>query len=232
MNVMQVFQIVPAQVVRWIVAVNLALLVPLSGAWAVERDKPVRIVAFGDSLTAGYMLKPSEAFPVQLDKALKAKGQSVEISNAGVSGDTTAGGLERFDWSVPDGTEAVILELGANDALRGFDPKVTRENLDKILTRLRERNIEVLLAGMIAPKNWGAPYEDEFNVIYKDLAQKHGVILYPFFLDGVAMKAGLNLDDGLHPTGKGVGMVVDRILPSVEELIARVDAKRLANAKP
>jgi acyl-CoA thioesterase I len=232
MNVMQVSRIPLGQVVRLIAAVNLALLVVLPGAWAAERDRPVRIVAFGDSLTAGYMLKPSEAFPVQLDKALKAKGQSVEITNAGVSGDTTAGGLERFDWSVPDGTEAVILELGANDALRGFDPKVTRENLDKILSRLRERNIEVLLAGMIAPKNWGAPYEDEFNVIYKDLAQKHGVILYPFFLEGVAMKAGLNLDDGLHPTGKGVGMVVERILPSVEELIARVDAKRLANAKP
>lgn len=232
MNVMQVSRTALAQVVRLIVAVNLALLVLSSGAWAVERDKPVRIVAFGDSLTAGYMLKPSDAFPVQLEKALKAKGEAVEIANAGVSGDTTAGGLERFDWSVPEGTEAVILELGANDALRGFDPKVTRENLDKLLTRLRERNIEVLLAGMIAPKNWGAPYEDEFNVIYKDLAQKHGVILYPFFLDGVAMKAGLNLDDGLHPTGKGVGMVVERILPSVEELIARVDAKRLANAKP
>lgn len=232
MNVTEISRSVLAQVVRWIVAVNLALLVMSSGAIAVERDKPVRIVAFGDSLTAGLGLKPSEAFPVQLEKTLKAKGQAVEIANAGVSGDTTAGALERFDWAIPEGTEAVILELGANDALRGLDPKVPRENLDRILARLREKNIEVLLAGMVAPKNWGAPYEDEFNTIYKDLAQKHGAILYPFFLDGVAMKADLNLDDGLHPTGKGVGVIVERILPSVEALIARVDAQRLATAKP
>jgi acyl-CoA thioesterase-1 len=232
MNVMQVFEIVPAQVVRWIAAVNLALLLCVTQVWAADGGKPVRIVAFGDSLTAGLGLPPSEAFPSQLQKSLTAKGLKVEIANAGVSGDTTAAGLERFDWAIPDGTEAVILELGANDALRGIDPAVSRENLDKILARLREKNIEVLLTGMLAPKNWGAPYEDEFNVIYKDLAQKHGAILYPFFLDGVAMKADLNQNDGLHPTGKGIGVIVERITPSVEQLISRVDARRLAAAKP
>jgi acyl-CoA thioesterase-1 len=232
MNVMQVFQTVPAQVVRWIVAVNLALLLCLSQAWAAEGGKPVRIVAFGDSLTAGLGLPPSEAFPAQLERTLKAKGHNIQIANAGVSGDTTAAGLERFDWASPDDTEAVILELGANDALRGMDPNLTRTNLDKILSRLREKNIEVLLTGMLAPKNWGAPYEDEFNVIYKDLAAKYGTILYPFFLDGVAVKADLNQDDGLHPSGKGVGVIVERIMPSVEQLITRVETRRLAAATP
>jgi acyl-CoA thioesterase-1 len=232
MNVMQVFQTIPAQVVRWIVAVNLALLVFSAQVWAADGGKPVRIVAFGDSLTAGLGLPPSEAFPAQLEKALKAKGHDVQIANAGVSGDTTAAGLERFDWAIPDDTEAVILELGANDALRGMDPNIARANLDKILTRLHDKNIEVLLTGMLAPKNWGAPYEDEFNVIYKDLAAKYGAILYPFFLEGVAVKADLNQSDGLHPTGKGVGVIVERIMPSVEQLISRVDARRLAAVKP
>jgi acyl-CoA thioesterase-1 len=232
MNVMQVFQTVPAQVVRWIVAVNLALLLCQTQVWAGDGGKPVRVVAFGDSLTAGLGLPPSEAFPAQLEKALKAKGHNVQIANAGVSGDTTAAGLERFDWAIPDDAEAVILELGANDALRGMDPNLTRTNLDKILSRLREKNIEVLLTGMLAPKNWGAPYEDEFNLIYKDLAAKYGALLYPFFLDGVAVKRDLNQSDGLHPTGKGVGVIVGRILPSVEQLITRVDTRRLAAAKP
>jgi acyl-CoA thioesterase-1 len=232
MNVMQVFQTGPAQVVRWIVAVNLALLLCLPHAWAAEGGKPVRVVAFGDSLTAGLGLPPSEAFPAQLERSLKAKGLNVAIANAGVSGDTTAAGLERFDWAIPDDAEAVILELGANDALRGMDPNLTRTNLDKILSRLREKNIEVLLTGMMAPKNWGAPYEDEFNVIYKDLAAKYGTLLYPFFLDGVATKANLNQDDGLHPSSKGVGVIVERIMPSVEQLITRVEARRLAAASP
>lgn len=232
MNVMQVSQTGPAQVVRWIVAVNLALLLCLPHAWAAEGGKPVRIVAFGDSLTAGLGLPPSEAFPAQLQRALVAKGHNVEIANAGVSGDTTAAGLERFDWAIPDDAEAVILELGANDALRGMDPNMTRSNLDKILSRLREKNIEVLLTGMLAPKNWGAPYEDEFNLIYKDLAAKYGTLLYPFFLDGVATKANLNQDDGLHPSSKGVGVIVERILPSVEQLIARAEARRSTVATP
>lgn len=213
----------------WLAAV-LLLSVP---AAALEADKaPIRIVAFGDSLTAGYGLKPSEAFPVQLARALKAKGHEVEIANAGVSGDTTAGGLARIDWSVPEGTEAVILELGANDALRGIDPKVTRANLDQIMAKLRGRNIQVLLAGMKAPKNMGDEYEAVFEAIYADLAEAHDALLHPFFLDGVVLDARLNLPDGIHPTGEGVSIIVGRILPKVEELIARVRETRAVSATP
>jgi acyl-CoA thioesterase I len=192
---------------------------------------PLRIVALGDSLTAGYLLPPAEAFPAQLAAALKARGHTVEMINAGVSGDTTAAGLERFDWSVPEGTDAVILELGANDALRGIDPATARKNLDEILAKLKARNIDVLLAGMSSPQNWGADYADDFNTIYKDLSAKYGTLLYPFFLDGIALKPELNLSDGLHPTGKGVAVIVDRILPSVEVLLARVAERKAATAK-
>ncbi len=220
-----------AQVVSLALAVNLVLASTFMPSHAAGSSRPIQIVAFGDSLTAGFNLRPSEAFPVQLAKALKAKGHDVEIVNAGVSGDTTADGLARFDWAIGDGTEAVILELGANDALRGLPPKVARANLEKIIARLRERNIDVLLAGMLAPKNWGADYGTAFDAIYPELAAKHGVLLYPFFLDGVAMKPELNLTDGMHPSGKGVATIVERILPSVEELIARVAARRLAASK-
>lgn len=217
--------------VRLMAIVNLFLAASLGWASAAEKGDPVRIVAFGDSLTAGYMLKPSEAFPAQLQAALAAKGIAAEIANAGVSGDTTAAGLERFDWAIGEGTEAVILELGANDALRGIDPEQTRANLDAILTRLKERNIDVLIAGMTAPKNWGKDYEAAFATIYSDLAEKHGALLYPFFLDGVALEAKLNLSDGLHPTGDGIGVIVRGILPKVEELIRRVEARRAAGSK-
>jgi acyl-CoA thioesterase-1 len=219
------------QMVRVFVLFNLFLAAGVGAAVAADGAKPVRIVAFGDSLTAGYGLKASQAFPQQLAVALKAKGYAVDITNAGVSGDTTANGLERFDWAIPDGTEAVILELGANDALRGIDPAKTRANLDRILTRLRQKNIEVLLAGMLAPKNWGKAYEARFATIYTDLAAKHDALLYPFFLDGVALDANLNLDDGLHPTGKGVGIIVERMLPKIEELIARVTERRGSPSK-
>lgn len=215
--------------VRWMALVNLWLAAGIGSAMAADDATPVRIVAFGDSLTAGYMLAPSEAFPEQLAAALKAKGHAVEMANAGVSGDTTAAGLERFDWAIPEGTEAVIVELGANDALRGIDPDVTRANLDKILTKLRERKIEVLVAGMKAPKNYGRDYEARYETIFGDLAEKHGALLYPFFLEGVAMDAKLNMQDGLHPTGPGVAAIVKSILPKVEELIGRVREKR-ANA--
>lgn len=174
------------------------------------------------------MLPPSEAFPAQLAKALNAKGYAVEIANAGVSGDTTSNGLERLDWSIPQGTEAVILELGANDGLRGIPPASARKNLEAILAKLKERGIEVLIAGITAPQNWGAKYADEFNPMFADLATKYGALLYPFFLDGIALKPELNLSDGLHPTGKGVGIVAERILPSVEALIDRVKARRAA----
>lgn len=217
--------------VRLLALVNLCLGAMIGAAAGADSTKPIRIVAFGDSLTAGYMLKPSQAFPVQLAKALTAKGYAVEVENAGVSGDTTANGLERFDWAIPDGTEAVIVELGANDALRGIDPTKTRANLDKIVGQLRARNIDVLLAGMLAPKNWGKDYEARFAPIYSDLAAKHGALLYPFFLEGVALDAKLNLEDGLHPTGKGVGVIVERMMPSVEQLIERVRQRRAIVSK-
>ncbi|WP_072396187.1 arylesterase [Hyphomicrobium sp. CS1GBMeth3] len=217
--------------VRWMALVNLWLAASVGGAMAADEAAPVRIVAFGDSLTAGYMLAPSEAFPEQLAKALKAKGHAVEIANAGVSGDTTAAGLERFDWAIPEGTEAVIVELGANDALRGIDPDVTRANLDTILTKIRGRNIDVLIAGMRAPKNYGKDYEVRYESIFSDLAEKHGALLYPFFLEGVAMDAKLNMQDGLHPTGPGVGVIVEGILHKVEELIGRVRERRTDASK-
>lgn len=213
--------------VQVVAVLMLCNVVPPAG---YAQAAPIRIVAFGDSLTAGYGLQPSEAFPVQLQAALKAKGHDVEVINAGVSGDTTAGGLERFEWAVPDGTEAVILELGANDALRGLDPAQARASLTKIVDRLKARNIDVLLAGMRAPNNWGEDYSRAFDAIFPELAGANGLILYPFFLDGVAMNKTLNLDDGMHPTGKGIGIIVERILPNVEELIGRVTARRSAKS--
>ena len=189
-------------------------------------DRPIKIVALGDSLTAGYQIAASAAFPAQLERALKAKGLNVEIANAGVSGDTASGGLARLDWSVPDGTDAVIVELGANDMLRGVDPKVTRSAIDQIVTRLKQRGIEVLLAGMRAAPNFGPDYERAVNAIYPELASAHNVVFYPFFLEGIAADAKLNLRDGIHPTAAGVESIVTRIMPTVEELIARVRDKR------
>ncbi|MEM8976520.1 MAG: arylesterase [Pseudomonadota bacterium] len=191
-----------------------------------SETKPIHIVAFGDSLTAGYQLPPTDAFPVQLERALKARGHNVKISNAGVSGDTTRGGLERFDWAVPQDTDAVILELGANDALRGIAPEVTKQNLTGILKKLDAKKIPVLLAGMRALANWGQEYAQKFNVIYPDLAKAHNAILYPFFMEGVIDKPGLKLSDALHPNTKGVQRIVQQILPDVEKLIARVKQQR------
>jgi acyl-CoA thioesterase I len=189
-------------------------------------DQPLRIVAFGDSLTAGYGLPAAAAFPAKLAQALAAKGVATEIANAGVSGDTTSGGLARLDWSVPDGTEAVILELGANDALRGVDPKEARRALEAMLERLKGRHIPVLLAGMLAPRNLGPEYTAAFDAIYPDLAEKYGAMLYPFFLDGVAADPKLNQRDGLHPTAAGVDVIVAKILPDVERLAAAAKAAR------
>ena len=189
-------------------------------------EHPVNIVALGDSLTAGYGLAANDAFPAQLQRALNAKGLAVNMVNAGVSGDTAAGGLARLDWSVPDGTDAVILELGANDALRGFDPAITRKALDTMLRRFQARKISVLLCGMVAPPNLGVEYGRAFNSIYPDLATQTGAILYPFFLTGVAANPKLNQSDGLHPTAAGVAVIVERIMPDVEQLIARVKESR------
>jgi acyl-CoA thioesterase-1 len=184
-----------------------------------QAAKPIMMVVLGDSLSAGLGLSGSAAFPARLQKALKAKGIDVDMSNAGVSGDTTSGGRDRLDWSVPEGTEAVILELGANDALRGIDPKVTRTALTEILTRLQARKIAVLLCGMVAPPNYGADYSARFNAIYPDLAHTFSVPLYPFFLEGVATDAKLNQADGLHPTAEGVDLIVRNILPAVEAFL-------------
>lgn len=203
-----------------------------SGALAADApQRPIRIVVLGDSLSAGFGLKAADAFPAQLERLLKAKGYAIEIVNAGVSGDTTTGGLSRLDWAVPDGVDAVILELGANDALRGQPPSIARANLDAIITRLKARGIDVLIAGMRAPRNLGNDYANEFDRIFPELAEKHGALLYPFFLAGVALDPKLNLDDGMHPNTRGIAVIAERILPSAEDLIGRVKARRAAASK-
>ena len=187
--------------------------------------RPVKLVALGDSLTAGYNLPGSAAFPVKLEQALRRKGIAVEIVNAGVSGDTSQAGLERLDWSVPEGTDGVIVELGANDALRGMDPAQTRQSLEAIVTRLKERGIAVMLAGIYAPRNLGEDYAKRFDAIHRELADKHGLVLYPFFLEGIAGDRALNQPDGLHPTAEGVDVIVRSILPTVERFIATLPAR-------
>jgi acyl-CoA thioesterase-1 len=183
-------------------------------------DRPLRITAFGDSLTAGYGLPASASFPAQLQKALEMTGRKIVIENAGVSGDTTQAGLDRLDWSIGDGIDGVIVALGANDALRGLDPAQTRSALVQIIVRLKARKIPVMLAGMRAPPNMGADVQQRFDSIFPDLAREHGLILYPFFLDGVAGRRELNQNDGIHPTADGIKLIVERILPSVERFIA------------
>jgi acyl-CoA thioesterase-1 len=202
-----------------------------TAALAQAPGPKVRIAVFGDSLSAGFQLKATDSFPAQLERSLKARGQAVEVINASVSGDTTASALERLRWSLPERVDAVILELGANDALRGLDVNRAKANLDKMIATIKAGGAEVLLAGMIAPRNLGEGYTQEFDAIYRDLAKKHGTLLYPFFLDGVALNAQLNLGDGLHPNGRGVAEITKRILPSVEQLIERVRARQARNAK-
>jgi len=197
-----------------------ALLLMAAAAPAAAKD--VHVLAFGDSLTAGYGLPQDAAFPAVLERALKARGHRVEIANAGVSGDTASAGLDRVDWSVPDGTDGVIVELGANDMLRGLDPAVTRQALEGIIQRLKARGVPVMLAGMYASRNLGPDYGARFDAIYRDLAQTYGLVLYPFFLDGIAGQQSLNLPDGLHPTAQGVERIVQGILPSVETFLARM----------
>jgi len=188
--------------------------------------KPIKIVVLGDSLSAGLGLAAADAFPAKLQKALKDKGINVDMGNAGVSGDTASDGRERLDWSVPEGTQAVIVELGANDALRGLDPAVTRAALSDILTHLKARNIAVMLCGMLAPPNYGADYAARFNTIYPELAKSFGVPLYPFFLDGVAADAKLNQADGIHPTPRGVDLIVNNILPTVEAFLGPLQGQQ------
>ena len=193
---------------------------------AAGAGKPVKMVVLGDSLSAGLGLSAAAAFPARLKESLKIKGIGVDMINAGVSGDTSSGGRDRLDWSVPEGTDAVILELGANDALRGTDPKVTRAALTDILARLKARKVAVLLCGMLAPPNYGSDYSARFNAIYPDLAKSFGVPLYPFFLEGVAADARLNQADGLHPTAEGVDVLVKNILPAVEAFLGAISRQR------
>ena len=174
---------------------------------------------------AGYGLPADVAFPARLARALAAKGIAVTVTNAGVSGETATDGLARLDWSVPDGTDAVILEFGANDALRGIDPRVTRKALESMLDRLQQRGIAVLLVGMLAPPNLGSEFGGAFNTIFPDLASRFDVVFYPFFLDGVAARSDLNQSDGLHPNAAGVDAIVTKMLPKVESLIAKARAE-------
>jgi acyl-CoA thioesterase I len=193
---------------------------------ASAQAKPVKMVVLGDSLSAGLGLTAAAAFPTRLQKSLSANGIEVDMINAGVSGDTASGGRDRLDWSVPEGTDAVILELGANDALRGTDPALTRSALSDILTRLKARRIAVLLCGMVAPPNYGSDYAARFNAIYPELAKSFGVPLYPFFLDGVAADPKLNQADGIHPTAAGVDVIVKNMLPTVEAFLGAVTGQR------
>lgn len=184
--------------------------------------KPIEIVALGDSLTAGFGLDPGQSFPEQLEAALKARGHDVTVANAGVSGDTASDGLARLEWSVPAEADIVIVELGANDTLRGIDPEVTRKALSDIVAKLTARGQAVLLAGMFAPPNLGPAYAKAFNQIYPDLAAEYDVPVYPFFLAGVVTDATLSLPDGMHPNSKGVAKIVAAMLPDVEAIIAKV----------
>lgn len=195
------------------------LLVALCGTLTHAGARVPEILAFGDSLTAGLGLPADAAFPSRLEARLRAEGTLVHVVNAGVSGDTTAGGLARLDRSLADKPDLVILELGANDTLRGIEPSLVRANLDAMMTKIQASGAKLLLIGMRAPPNWGDEYQQEFERIYPELAQAHGVTLYPFFLEGVAMDPKLNQPDGIHPNERGVAVVVERIAPYVARLI-------------
>jgi acyl-CoA thioesterase-1 len=190
--------------------------------------KTLTLLAFGDSLTAGYGLQPSDAFPVKLEAALKARGHDVRVINAGVAGDTALDGASRVDWALSDDVDAVIVEFGANDALRGLPVPQAEQALDQLLAKLGERKLPVLLAGMRAPPNLGPDYQAAFDGMYPRLAEKHGSLLYPFFLDGVAAEVTLNQADGMHPNPAGVDVIVERILPSVETLLEQAAARQAA----
>jgi acyl-CoA thioesterase-1 len=205
---------------RALVVNALAITALLFAGIAQAQTRP-RLVVLGDSLTAGYGLPKNQAFPARLQAALTAQGLDIEVVDAGVSGDTSAGGLARLDWAIGNSPpDYAIVELGANDGLRGLPPRAMQDNLDAIITRLKARNIRVLLAGMRAPRNLGREYAEEFDAVFVQLAKKHDVPLYPFFLDGVATNPDLNQGDGLHPNAAGVDAIVERILPFVKKLVA------------
>ena len=207
-------------------AIAAGIVFAMSGLRANQAEaREAVIVAFGDSLTAGFGLPEKESFPAQLEQALKVRGQEVRVVNAGVSGDTAAAGLARLDWAMSNDASAVIIELGANDALQGLDPAATEAVLEKIIKQVKARGLPILLAGMEAPRNLGKDYVDQFRDMYVDLAQRYDVVFYPFFLDGVALDDKFMQGDGLHPNAQGVARIVELILPKVEELLARVSAK-------
>ncbi len=206
-------------------ALTAAVVLAATATAAADEDPPWDILAFGDSLVQGYGLSEGKPFPAQLQQALRAQGHDVRVTNAGSSGDTTEAGLNRLDWVLRERTDAVIVVLGANDALRGIDPAVTRRNLNKILATLSAKDLPTLLAGMKAPRNMGRDYVERFDAIYPELAERHDAVFYPFFLKGVAQKPGLNQSDGIHPNAEGVRVIVETMLPSVEKLLARVKAR-------
>ena len=200
----------------WAALVNAWVLIA-TPAWAEQ----VNIIAIGDSLTAGYGLAQSESFPAQLQAALQAVGEKVKIINSGVSGDTSAGGRARLEWALSLQPDAVILELGANDGLRGLDPRETEDNLSQMIADIQKQALPVLLTGMRAPPNLGQQYGTEFKNLFRRLAKKHGLLFYPFFLEGVAAVPALNQTDGIHPNAAGIGEIVKRILPFVRALIGQ-----------
>jgi acyl-CoA thioesterase-1 len=199
-----------------------------SAGWAeaAAAAGPVRILVLGDSLIQGYGLPPGTDFPNQLERALRARGVSVEVVNGGVSGDTSAGGMARINWSLSDKPDAAIVEFGGNDALRGLSPADTQRNIGAILAALNARKIPTLLAGIKSPRNMGADYTREFDAVFPALAKKYGVLFYPFFLDGVAAMPALNQRDGIHPNERGVTVIVQRMTPMVLKLIAQVPKRR------
>jgi acyl-CoA thioesterase I len=222
---------------RFAAAVNSLLLVlfclaPAQAQNAPPGAAPIRIAMLGDSLTAGYGVKPEQAIPVRLEVALRKEGRDVTVLNHGVSGDTSAGGIDRLDWMLADKPDIVMVELGANDALRGLDPAAAERNLDAIIAKLKAAGATVWLAGMLAPRNFGPEYAQQFDGLYKRLADKYNVPLYPFFLDGVAQDAALNQADGLHPNPKGVDVVVERLLPFVTKNLDDYAASVRRPARP
>ena len=207
---------------HWLLLVQAVAFAVVLAAASPAAARTIRLVVLGDSLTAGLGLPPGKAFPDRLQAALRARGLDVDVLNAGVSGDTAADGLARYDWAVPANADALIVELGANDMLRGLEPEATKKALSAILDKAHAARLPTLIAGMRAAPNLGAEYDRAFDAIYPALAKDHDVALYPFFLDGVAGDSKLNQADGMHPTAEGVGVIVERIAPSVEEILKQV----------
>ena len=210
---------------RFFVAL-VSAFVAVTAAPAGAAEPPIRILALGDSLTQGYGVRTGMEFPAQLERVLKAKGLNVSVTNAGVSGDTSAGGLSRLDWSLNERPDVAIVEFGGNDALRGLSPAEMEKNLDGILSKLKARGIPTLLAGMMAPRNMGAAYVAQVDAVFPRLAKKHGVALYPFFLEGVALDRTLMQADLHHPNERGVAAIAARMAPAVAQLVEQAKAQR------